>query len=505
LVVNYDFKGDIKMAFIQKLGQLRSPVQTYAQLPITGNVLGDLRILSDLGTLWVWMSSNSSGSLTDWKKVTVSSYNDLVNRPSSSVLDINDATQSYVRLSLNNIWLTYIYIVNVLATIYKMAGGVIDKFSNQTGIDVENCVNQIYLSRRIVSGKPDTSDATAWYAPLKNDLDIYTTMLIHGREVNDTGEFRDLVRRHYTSYNVVKSLSTTKFGNGSMYFSGVDSYIDVDKEQGSLPYPLPIITAVPMTYDFWIYFLDSGEQTIFQDTDSFIKKDADDKILFSLAVRNEPNADLVITNLLSETSMNNGEWYHIVAQKTTDGYLQIYVNGVLDSVSDVPDLRPVTYNLDIKIGEVFHGYIEEFRYSYNCARYTSNFTPLTREYNSSSTEKVMQIISQGFEANAVPNSIRIVILEEDYDIIDPNTDLIVSVSRDGGTTFSQVTLERISDMPDVLFTSWWMDSLPMDVKINIFTGAVDVSSQPNGKELVYKITSHNNKDLRIRSSAIEYK
>ena len=59
------------MAYVQQLGQMRSPAATYAALPITGNVLGDLRIIQDLGSLYTWMSSSGSGSLSDWKKVTV--------------------------------------------------------------------------------------------------------------------------------------------------------------------------------------------------------------------------------------------------------------------------------------------------------------------------------------------------------------------------------------------------------------------------------------------------
>ena len=49
------------MAFIQNLGSLRSPVGTYANLPITGNTLGDLRIVSDIGALYTWIRLYSRG------------------------------------------------------------------------------------------------------------------------------------------------------------------------------------------------------------------------------------------------------------------------------------------------------------------------------------------------------------------------------------------------------------------------------------------------------------
>jgi len=95
------------MAFIQQLGSLRSPKATYAALPITGNEIGDLRILTDIGVLYTWTSESSSGDLTNWKKVTVSSYNDLVGRPSSTPLAIDDAS-----LSIRNIYMNYIIILH---------------------------------------------------------------------------------------------------------------------------------------------------------------------------------------------------------------------------------------------------------------------------------------------------------------------------------------------------------------------------------------------------------
>jgi hypothetical protein len=41
--------------------------------------------------------------------------------------------------------------------------------------------------------------------------------------------------------------------------------------------------------------------------------------------------------------------------------------------------------------------------------------------------------------------------------------------------------------------------------VNFLVGTVDFSSQPNGKEIVYKITTHNNKDILIKSVAVNWK
>jgi hypothetical protein len=213
----------------------------------------------------------------------------------------------------------------------------------------------------------------------------------------------------------------------------------------------------------------------------------------------------IFVDLTSVSSLSIDAWNHVVVQRR-NGIFEIYLNGTLDAQSaSYPGA--FYYHQTITIGS-FTGYLEEFRYARGMGvnHFTGTFTPLSREYNYSATEKVMKLQSNGFEASAVPTSVRMILLEEDIDVIDPNTDLKAYVSRDAGTTFSQVTLERISEMPDVIGNLyWWETPLPLDVKANIFTGAVDISSQPNGKEMVYKITSHNNKDLRIRSVTLEWK
>jgi hypothetical protein len=498
--------------FIQNLGSLRSPISTYANLPITGNVLGDLRILTDVGDLYTWTSESSSGDLTNWKKVTVSSYNDLTGRPDSSVLAINDATQSYVRLCLNHVWLLYIYAVNALATIYKMVAGFMDRFntSDEVGIDLTKCENQVYLTRtlRNIGYEGATDDAT-WYAPNKNDLDNNTKMLIHGREVlNSIGgafEFRDLMRTHYIAHDVIGNNTITKFGNGSMDFTSLGSYVEVANEVliGGVQSPYNM----DFSCDFWIYPLsDATEETIFTHSTLVIKKTDANKILMTMEIgETEEYLNQIIVSLESLSSITIDSWNHVVVQRR-NGIFEIYINGTLD-IQSASYPGAFYYHQTITIGSFF-GYLEEFRYARGMGvnHFTGSFTPLTREYNYSATEKVMKLQSNGFEAAAIPTSARIVLFEEDIDVIDPNTDLKAYISRDGGTTFSQVTLERISDMPDVAGKLYWYEApLPTDVLSNIFTGAVNISTQPSGKEMVYKITSHNNKDLRVRSVTVEWK
>ena len=504
------------MDFIQNLGSLRSPVGTYANLPITGNTLGDLRIVSDIGALYTWMLSSGSGSLSDWKKVTVSSFNDLKGKPDSSVLAINDAMQSYVRLCINVIWLSFIYIVNKYTYLYKMVGGMIDRFLNEDAIDTTRCINQLHQPITMPEGKYSSSDIATWYMPKKDGMDANTLFLLHGKGITRIGgevggfTFKDLLRQSLNAFNVSTDLVATKFGNGSMYFDGnYATYIlcsGVDRNS--------ILENKDFEYDFWFNSSKDGFNPFLISAGISIYKTVDNKIKAEITCLDgyEEDGSGIVTVLSAEGTsiISDGNWYHLAVQRR-NGYIEIFVNGVKEATSLVTDNKQLQSNANLVLGQGqyqgenntitgwYNGYLEEFRYSVDVVRYPSNFIPMTREYNSSSTEERMTIQSNGFEADATPTSARICIFEEDVDVINPNTDLKAYISRDAGTTFSEVTLERVSDMPEILFHS------SSDVNWNIFTGAVDLSSQPNGKEVVYKIISLNNKDLRIRAVAINWK
>lgn len=88
------------------------------------------------------------------------------------------------------------------------------------------------------------------------------------------------------------------------------------------------------------------------------------------------------------------------------------------------------------------------------------------------------IVSGNFTAQSAPSSARIVVFEEDVDTPTLNTDIIASVSRDG-TNFSNATL---SDSGYVTGTSGQ----------RILVGTADVSGQPSGTTMRYKIALANN-------------
>ena len=88
------------------------------------------------------------------------------------------------------------------------------------------------------------------------------------------------------------------------------------------------------------------------------------------------------------------------------------------------------------------------------------------------------IVSETFSSIGTPTTSRIVVFEEDIDTPTLNTDIIASVSRDG-TNFTNATL---SDSGYVTGSSGQ----------RILTGQADISGQPSGQSMRWKLQLANN-------------
>jgi hypothetical protein len=88
------------------------------------------------------------------------------------------------------------------------------------------------------------------------------------------------------------------------------------------------------------------------------------------------------------------------------------------------------------------------------------------------------IVSETFSSIGTPTTSRIVVFEEDIDTPTLNTDIIASVSRDG-TNFTTATL---SDSGYVTGSSGQ----------RILTGQADISGQPSGQSMRWKLQLANN-------------
>jgi hypothetical protein len=88
------------------------------------------------------------------------------------------------------------------------------------------------------------------------------------------------------------------------------------------------------------------------------------------------------------------------------------------------------------------------------------------------------IVSNAFTANSAPSTSRIVVFQENVDTPTLNTDIIASISRDGGSNFTNVTLV---DEGYVTGSSGQ----------RVLAGLVDISGQPSGTSMRWKLALAN--------------
>ena len=100
------------------------------------------------------------------------------------------------------------------------------------------------------------------------------------------------------------------------------------------------------------------------------------------------------------------------------------------------------------------------------------------------------VISNAFTATSVPATARMVVFEENVDTPTLNTDIIASVSRDGGSTFTTATL---TDSGYVTGSSGQ----------RILTGQATISGQPSGQSMRWKLALANNQ-VKVHGVSLQW-
>ena len=138
--------------------------------------------------------------------------------------------------------------------------------------------------------------------------------------------------------------------------------------------------------------------------------------------------------------------------------------------------------------------LSAFRFHWvDCHSGTSNATWTISElefYEAGSVEN-MTLLSDAFTAETVPTIGRIHIQVAPQEVFTLNTDLTAEISRDGGTTFSAATLVQTATLADG--TIAYEDN------------NVNISGQPSGSQMKYRIKTLNSKELRIHGAVFQWK
>lgn len=176
------------------------------------------------------------------------------------------------------------------------------------------------------------------------------------------------------------SSSQSRFNDTSLSFDGssgcnistpVTSVFDFSKD---------------FTIEFWVRFNAVGTTQYIVCSDGLagthgghtIGIDSTDSNRFFFTVRSASSPTVAAATVMSTTSAVTNTWYHIAATKLNDVY-KLFVNGILEATATTatairgPDLRTFFIGAYYDNTNRLNGYIEDFRFTSEAARYTSDF------------------------------------------------------------------------------------------------------------------------------------
>lgn len=299
--------------------------------------------------------------------------------------------------------------------------------------------------------------------------------------------------------------------NNAFDLNGTDDYIDTNQT-------LQSVFRASFSFGAWIN-LDDGRVASVQ-TICGIRQTATNGIDFDvfngyLRLRYKAGTGGGITRAETNVIFPDGVtgWYHVVATVDENvigaNAVKIYVNSVLQELAyggdsgegvDFSQFTTTTKfyvgaTSDTNIATMFvSGLMDDFRI-YSKVLTQTEINNLYNSGNGTENQDIegvinnMTLISEAVTADSEPSNARIILFEEDVDSITLNTDLIAYISRDGGSTWAEVTLEDIGDY---------------EAGKQILAGSVDLTASGigSGTSMKFKIESKNNKDLKLHGCGL---
>jgi len=330
-----------------------------------------------------------------------------------------------------------------------------------------------------------------------NDTASGFNVIDDGTGANDGTYVNNNILSRYTDGLINTSL---RFNQPSSNYINIDALeVDIDTDTSG-SFSVWINSKIVNSDDVFISFGDTSAELYYQMAISA----SDSKIICAFVSSSTQWA------IKSTTVLNINTWYHIALIQ--DGVSpKLYINGV-EETNLIVSLDTTFWMADGagldngRIGTLnqnnggniffFDGKIDDVRYYQNTVLTSSDVQAIynsgngTEDQNPKHSPTVnMTLVSKSFPAQAEADNARIVLLQEDVDSIILNTDLIASVSRDGGTTFTPVTLENQGEY---------------ETGRNLLSASVDISAQPAGTEMIYKLETVNNKDLKIHGTGLSW-
>jgi len=359
---------------------------------------------------------------------------------------------------------------------FGMVDGIVDEFEDESGIDTDSSTNESYDS---------TND---YYSPTENE-DVKLLLNCDGSDGSTT--FDDVSSsNHSITANGTAQVDTSnkKFGTGSLQLDGDSDYLS---SPDSNDWDICGSASDDWTIDLWVKHNNhDGDECYVSHWES---GDEQWRLYHTHGIGVRFYMDTGGGS--AEISFGGGEitdtdWHHVAIIKVEDDWA-IYLDGT--RTASTTDNSTATFSGSLYIGAIgnpaffMDGYLDDIRI------YKGN--PFNADPTSSSSITVptsahtvgtpdLTLISESFTAETTPENARIVIFEEDVDSITINTDFKAYISRDGGSTWAEVTLS---------------DSGDYDTNKRVLVGTVDLTASGigSGTNIEYKLTTDNGKNLKI--------
>lgn len=220
--------------------------------------------------------------------------------------------------------------------------------------------------------------------------------LLHMNGTDGSTTFTDEVGTEWTvNGNAQIDTAESKFGGASGLFDGTGDWIDRDDGDDLT------LGDRDFTFDFWVKRATSGalNQLMGQGDGTALNNsvqcffNTNDTIIFRV-FSNTSSYSATSTGTITDTN-----WHHIAGVR--DGNtVRLFIDGVADGTVDITGLSVNNSSTKFSIarfGEVasntFNGHIDEFRFVKGEAKWTTNFTPPTAEYDFAPSQIIPPITS----------------------------------------------------------------------------------------------------------------
>ena len=362
---------------------------------------------------------------------------------------------------------------------YNLLDQSVDSFEDASGVNASSSTNDI----RDASGKYYVGE-TQTSGTVQFETDANTQVLYHFDGVDGSTTFTDSSGNslNATAYgNAQLDTAKKKIGTASYEAAGTNPYIRTAastrfKSTGDFT----VESWVNSTYTTHSAYLDFRNPNNGLYMDWHYQGNAG-RMMFCFG-----DDVAASTRLFDCTNIEDGNWHHIALVRDSSDSWYFYYDGV--SISPItggmthdlskeinPDGSGIYISTNPATTGTWYGHKDEFRFSNN-VRYPSG-TSFTPNAGTISTPADLTLISNAQTAQAQPTKADVVLTYTNgAGTATINTDLIASVSRDGGTTYTAVTLASQGTTGGQTISS---------------ASSVDISGQPSGTSMVWKVATAN--------------